>query len=128
MTHKIVLNGLRFHAYHGVLEQERMVGNDYTIDVEVSTDFLSAMLTDHLSGTINYGDVYALVDAEMRIPSALLEHLAGRILHSIFSQIPAASRVLLRIVKHAPPIPDCHCDSMGVEIEVMRSEIDNLAF
>lgn len=30
----IYLDDLRFHAFHGVMPQERLTGNDYTIDIK----------------------------------------------------------------------------------------------
>ena len=30
---RIFLRNVRFHAYHGVLEQERSVGNDYVVNI-----------------------------------------------------------------------------------------------
>ena len=33
---KILLNNLRFHAFHGVLPQERVVGNDYVVSLDKS--------------------------------------------------------------------------------------------
>ena len=32
---RIELKGLRFHAFHGVLPQERTVGGDYEVDISV---------------------------------------------------------------------------------------------
>ena len=31
----VFLKNLRFHAYHGVLEQERTIGNDYELTVMI---------------------------------------------------------------------------------------------
>ena len=53
---KIYLRNVRFHAYHGVLEQENTVGNDYLINLSLEYDFTRAMQTDELSGTINYAE------------------------------------------------------------------------
>ena len=30
---------MRFHAYHGVLPQERIVGNDYVVTIVMDVDF-----------------------------------------------------------------------------------------
>ena len=59
---KIYLKNVRFHAYHGVLPQETLVGNDYVVNLDVSYDFSRAMETDELAGTLIYGDVYVLVN------------------------------------------------------------------
>ena len=34
----IVLQDLRFHAYHGVLPQERLTGNDYVVNLRIGYD------------------------------------------------------------------------------------------
>ncbi|MBF1554796.1 MAG: dihydroneopterin aldolase, partial [Prevotella pleuritidis] len=31
----IYLRDLRFHAYHGVLPQERVIGNEYVVNVQI---------------------------------------------------------------------------------------------
>ena len=54
---RIYLKNVRFHAYHGVLQQERIVGNDYVVNLVVDYDFTSAMETDELSATINYAEL-----------------------------------------------------------------------
>ena len=30
---EIILQNLRFHAFHGVMPQERLTGNDYRVDL-----------------------------------------------------------------------------------------------
>ena len=50
----ITINGLRFHAYHGVLPQERLTGNDYLINLRVRCSIEKAMHTDSVEDTLNY--------------------------------------------------------------------------
>ena len=45
----ICLRGLRFHAYHGVAAQERLVGNDYEVDVRLHVDVEKAMVSDDVA-------------------------------------------------------------------------------
>ena len=52
LTH-VYIKDLRMHAYHGVLEQERSVGNDYVVNVSVGYPWEEAMLTDNVSDTFN---------------------------------------------------------------------------
>lgn len=112
---RIFLKNVRFHAYHGVLEQEQVVGNDYLVNLTIEYDFTDAMKTDELSGTISYADLFALVKAEMAIPSKLLEHVAGRIGERIFSVYPAVREIQLAINKVNPPM-GADCDGAGVEV------------
>jgi dihydroneopterin aldolase len=61
MTGKVALEGLEFHAYHGVYPHERSSGNKFDVDVIVETEFLDSAFRDDLAGTINYEDLYAIV-------------------------------------------------------------------
>lgn len=46
MTSKISLNAMRFYAYHGVLPQEKKVGNWFSVDLELSVDLSRAALSE----------------------------------------------------------------------------------
>ena len=109
------LKNVRFHAYHGVLQQERIVGNDYVVNLVVDYDFTSAMETDELSATINYAELYEIIKEEMAIPSKLLEHVVGRIGKRVFSEYSAIRQIQLAITKENPPF-GADCDGAGVEV------------
>ncbi len=100
----ILLEGMSFYAYHGVLEQERILGNHYTIDLKMHLDFSKASQTDNLNDTVSYADIYAIVKEEMEIPSQLLEHVAGRIVKKIEIRFPAIKKVKIKLSKHNPPV------------------------
>ena len=112
---RIYLKNIRFHAYHGVLQQERIVGNDYVVNLVVDYDFTSAMKTDELSATINYAELYEIIKEEMAIPSKLLEHVVGRIGKRVFSEYSAIRQIQLAITKENPPF-GADCDGAGVEV------------
>lgn len=102
---EIHLDALRFYAYHGVMEQERKVGGEYTVDLQLRlSDADAAVNDDDLSGTVNYAEVYELVHKEMATPSALLEHAAGRILSAIFSHFPKVASATIKLCKVNPPM------------------------
>ena len=100
----ILLEGMKFYAYHGVLEQERIIGNHYTIDLEIQLDLSKASQTDNLNDTVSYADIYAVVKNEMAIPSQLLEHVAGRIKRKVKSVFPDIKDIKVRLSKHNPPV------------------------
>lgn len=95
---------MRFHAFHGVMPEETIVGGEYEVSVEMNVDFSQAMETDNLDGTINYAIVYDLVAAEMRTPSKLIEHVAGRILRSVKHRFPQIEAIEVRVSKLNPPV------------------------
>lgn len=115
MSSKIYLRNVRFHAFHGVLPQEGIVGNDYLVNLVLDYDFSSAMKTDDLQGTLNYAEVYQKVREEMTVPSKLLEHVAGRIAHRLFSDFPEIQKLQLSITKVNPPM-GADSDGAGVEV------------
>ena len=115
MSSKIYLRNVRFHAFHGVLRQEGIVGNDYLVNLVLDYDFSSALKTDNLQGTLNYAEVYQKVREEMAVPSKLLEHVAGRIAHRLFSDFPEIQKLQLSITKVNPPM-GADSDGAGVEV------------
>ena len=100
----IELKKMIFHAYHGVMEQERIVGNSYRIDLRLFLDLRKAIESDRIEDTLNYVDIFNLVKDEMSIPSQLLEHVAGRIVQKIKIKHPNISKVKIRLAKINPPI------------------------
>lgn len=116
----IRLEGLRFYAFHGVLEQERRVGGDYTLDLILTlSDADAAIFQDDLSGTVNYAEVYELVKREMATPSALLEHVAGRILAALFEAFPKVAAATVKLRKDNPPM-GATCDGCSVVLTAKR--------
>lgn len=79
----ITLHKMKFFAYHGVGEQERVVGNHFEVTLKVYCPMEKAMTDDDLDGTVNYADLYATVEAEMAQPSLLLENVAYRITQAV---------------------------------------------
>ncbi|MBO4906315.1 MAG: dihydroneopterin aldolase [Bacteroidaceae bacterium] len=115
----IFVRGLRVHAHHGVMPQERIVGADFTLDIDLETDITQAALTDTLDNTISYADVVDVAQREMSQPSALLEHVAHRTASALLSAFPTASAVSISIQKHNPPM-HCECMGAGVSLRLTR--------
>jgi 7,8-dihydroneopterin aldolase/epimerase/oxygenase len=104
MTGKVALEGLEFHAYHGVYPHERNSGNWFEVDISVDTDFTEGAASDELSGTVNYEVLFRIIKDEMEKPSKLLETVAEKIISDVLKEIPAALQVDLKISKINPPI------------------------
>ena len=104
MTGKISLEGLEFHAYHGVYPHERSSGNKFEVDVLVDTEIHDSAFRDDLSGTINYEDLYSVVKSEMEKPSKLLETVGHAIAERVLKDFGTAKQVEVKISKFNPPI------------------------
>lgn len=113
----IHINGIRQHAFHGVLPQERITGNDYIVDIKIEYDISKAMETDNVADTLNYACVYNTIKEEMLKSSKLIEHVAGRIANRLIAEHADISSIVLRITKCNPPM-GADCLGAGVEIHV----------
>lgn len=112
----ISLEGMEFYARHGYYEEERKIGNKYSVDVHLHTDFQKAVETDHLEGTVNYEKVYEIVTQVMSEEAQLLEHLGGKIIAALKSAFPDIEQIKVKISKHNPPIKGL-CRKASVTLE-----------
>lgn len=117
---KVVLEGLEFHAYHGIYPDERSSGNKFEVDISVDTFFDESAFHDELSGTINYEDIYAIVKEEMEKPSKLLESVAHAIAEQILESFSAAMKAEVTISKFNPPIGGV-CRKAKVSVNLQRN-------
>ena len=101
---RVALEGLEFHAFHGVYPHERESGNWFEVDIAVETDFATAAQHDDLVGTVNYETLFKIVKDEMNQPSKLLETIVEKIANDVLTLMPAVLSVELRIAKLNPPI------------------------
>ena len=60
MLDKIYLNELEFYGYHGVLEEEKRLGQRFRINVVLEMNLRKAGETDDLNETISYAEVYTV--------------------------------------------------------------------
>jgi len=101
---QIALNNMKFFARHGCFEAERVVGTWFCVNLSFDTDTSKAELSDDISDTVSYLDIYELVKAEMQTPSNLLEHVAKRISNAILQAFPQISNLEIEIQKLNPPL------------------------
>jgi len=113
---KILLEGMKFYAYHGVYEEEQIIGNYFTVDVHIDTSFHKATSTDSVFDTINYETVYLICQAEMKKKVQLIETLMERIIIALKHQFSTIQAVAIRIEK-ANPIPGAQLSHSAVEME-----------
>ena len=120
ITHStIFVNDIQLHAYHGVMPQEQLTGNDYLVSVSAQYPIDKAIATDDVQHTLNYAMVYDIVKEEMGISSKLVEHVSGRIAQHLMKQFADISAVRVRVTKLNPPM-GAQCAGTGVEIEMAR--------
>ena len=111
----IKVENIRVYAYHGCLKEETAIGSDYRVDLKVKADLQKSASSDNLEDTVDYVFLNKIVVEEMAKPSALLEHVAKRILDRIFVEDKLVSIVTVAVSKINPPI--------GGDVEMVTIEI-----
>ena len=117
----IYLQDLRFHAFHGVMEQEKTVGNDYIVNVKLNVNVQKAATSDNVSDTINYASVYDIISKAMSERSHLIEHVAYKIGEKLIKAFPLITDLEINVKKLNPPI-EAECSGAGVEIHLINDK------
>jgi len=112
---KVLMHGLTFYGYHGVIPEENTLGQRFIVDIEMGVDARDAGTTDDLTKTVDYVAVYADVRAIVEGPPCkLIETVAERIAMRILAGYPAET-VRVRVKKPDVPIP-ASLEYVGVEV------------
>ncbi|CAL8967644.1 dihydroneopterin aldolase [Rhodoplanes serenus] len=117
----IFVTGLAVHAYHGVMEHERTVGQTFLLDLTLTADLGEASRTDRHAATVSYDLV---VDCATRAFAAkrfrLVEAAAAAVADAILADFPRVAEVRVTVHKPHAPIPATFTD-VGVSIRRARN-------
>lgn len=103
---RILLSGLGFYGYHGVMLEENKLGQRFRIDLELGLDMSEAALTDEVESTISYADVYDEVrDAFEEKRFKLIEALGHHIMMKLFARFERLDWIRIRVRKPEAPLP-----------------------
>ncbi len=58
---KIIMENMGFYGYHGVLEQEKTIGQKFFVDAYLILPLKKAGETDDLNFSVSYADVYLTI-------------------------------------------------------------------
>lgn len=92
-----------FFAYHGVHEEEKILGGEYKVEVDL---FLkdNENLISYLNETVDYTTVYTLVKQRMEQATPLLETVAMDLADTLKKSFPIIAEINIGIKKNNPPI------------------------
>ena len=117
--YEVLVNGLELTGHHGVTEEERADGCRLKIGVCAEVDG-SADETDEIGGTIDYGELAALmVEVSGSASYRTLERLAKAFAEEAFQRFPSLLSVEVQIDKLDPPVPFT-VGSLGVRLTMAR--------
>ncbi len=100
----INLHNLNFHSFHGIHEEERILGNEF--EVNVSLSFIAGEQITTLEQTINYATVYEIIKHRMQTATPLLETLVQDLTKEIHALDNRIQSISVSIEKKNPPIPN----------------------
>jgi 7,8-dihydroneopterin aldolase/epimerase/oxygenase len=115
----IRVEDIRCYAYHGCMDEEGLIGTDFSVHVEVETDLSLSAKTDNLEDTVDYVTISLIVQEEMAIRSKLIEHVAQRILDRLLLEFPTVKESKVVVVKHKAPIQG-DVQRVSVEMKAKR--------
>jgi dihydroneopterin aldolase len=95
---------MEFYSFHGHFREERIVGNKFLVDLTIETDMKLPSVSDNLKDAVNYQRVYDIVKSQMEMKSHLLEHIAGRILNAIYTEMEGIEKITVKVSKMNPPM------------------------
>lgn len=112
----IHVNEMQFYGYHGALKEETVLGQRFIVTVSLAVSLEEAGLTDDLSKTVNYAEVYEICQRIVEGgPVQLIETVAETIALALRESYSLVRGVRVQIFKPNPPIAG-HYTSVAVDI------------
>ena len=99
----IELKNLRFFAEHGMYQEEMKVGNEFEVDIAIACKSPKKKITS-IGQTVNYVEIYRILQEEFAQRRFLLETLAMDIADKVQEQFPELEKISICIRKLNPPI------------------------
>lgn len=114
----IYLNDLIFNGFHGVYPAEKIIGNTFKINVRIQFTPVNQTI-EKLDQTIDYVQVYHLIEEIMKVPTPLLETIVATIADQILAKHPIAEAVFVKLTKLQLAVPNFE-GTTAVSIERTR--------
>jgi dihydroneopterin aldolase len=119
MEIKIKLNTIELFGYHGILDDEKINGQRFEIDVELTFKLMSAIKLDNIKNTIDYSKVCERIIEifhEKRVN--LIETLADSIGNALMSEY---NLLFCKIYIRKPDVMmSCKIESVGIEANFIK--------
>lgn len=120
---KIIIEGLKLFAYHGVNPEEKRDGQHFIIDLTAETNLDNAGKTDDLEKTVSYAKIIKTIKRVMAEDKYdLIERVAYRIIEQVFEEYEALKVITVRVKKPEAPI-SAEFSYVAVELTRTREEM-----
>jgi dihydroneopterin aldolase len=115
---KILIRDLKIFAYHGVNPEEKVDGQNFVFDIDLSVNMTKACYSDDVEDTVSYAKVIKTVT---RVCTAekydLLEKLAQVVSDAILEEYTDVFDVLITVKKPEAPMK---ADFSWVGVQIFR--------
>jgi dihydroneopterin aldolase len=111
---KIHLHNLKFFSHHGIHEEEKILGTEFEVNIEVEINQTERI--DSIHQTLNYVEVYEAVKKRMAIATPLLETIVEDLMTQIHQTSSLIKSISISIKKINPPIEN-FIGSVGVSLK-----------
>jgi dihydroneopterin aldolase len=99
----VQLHNLLFNAFHGIHHEEKILGNEYVVDVILEFHERDEII-EHIDETVNYAQIYDIIKNRMSIPTPLLETVVMKTGNEINQKFPGLNSISISIKKMNLPI------------------------
>jgi dihydroneopterin aldolase len=124
---KIHLESLVFHGYHGVLPEEKALGQKFVVDVTMSVCHLRSGASDDIADTVDYAAAYELIRREVEgkeNAKDLIERVGAGVADALLRAFPNAKDVAVRVRKPHVAVAGV-VGSLGIEVYRDRLTTDD---
>ena len=121
MKATVKVENLKIYAFHGCMEEEKIIGGDYVINICAVCVVGKKAFEDEIGGTVDYVDLARIAKREMSVRSRLLEAVVKRIIDCCFNEISVLDQISVTVSKLSPPI-DADVESVSVSMDKKRGD------
>ena len=119
---RISLKEMKLFGYTGCLPEEKKNGQYFYVSIDMFVKFIPGAVSDELSGTVNYAEVYEIAKKIVENSGFdLIEHLAHEIGREVIASYDLVDAVKVTARKPDAPV-DGVFESMETEINIKRRE------
>jgi len=100
----IALEDIELLAPVGFYKEERILKNTFLVNVSVTCNFEEGEDSDDIKNTVNYENLFEIVEKEMNIECRLIENAVSRIISRILKMDAVFEAIQIDIRKKNPPL------------------------
>ena len=116
----IEIKNLEVYANHGVLAEEKKLGQKFYIDAKLYVNVLNAAASDDVENSVNYAEVTKVIQKVFKSKSTnLIETAAQSLAGILLARFTKIDRIDMTVKKPSAPV-DAHFDYMSVNITRSR--------